>query len=136
MDSLNQKIIIIGSGYVGFSLAVMLSQYHAVSILDIDEEKIEKIKLGKSPIKDSLVSQYLKKKNLNLEVAKYSTTAFTDANIVIIATPTDYDDDTNCFNTDTVDKIVDEIFSQNLDIFIVIKSTLPEGHTSYLRKKT
>ena len=130
-----QNIAIIGSGYVGMSLAVLLSQKHNISIIDIDKEKVEKINLGISPIKDDLISDYLKTKNLKLNASEPSSQILKIANIIILATPTDFDEKTNKFDTSSVDEAVHKIVKINIDATIVIKSTIPEGHTEYLQEK-
>ena len=135
MNEDSQKIAIIGSGYVGMSLATLLSQKHKVNIYDLDEKKLEKIDQRISPIKDDLIDEYLGTKNLELYSKKSLKDAVDKVNIIIIATPTDYDDNKNFFNTDSVDKSIEKILKINNDAFIVIKSTLPEGHTQYLKKK-
>ena len=130
-----QHIAIIGSGYVGMSLATLLSQKHKVNIYDLNEKRLEKIDQKISPIKDDLIDEYLSTKNLKLYTKKSLKEAVDKVDIIIIATPTDYDDDKNFFNTDSVDKSIKQILKINNDAFIVIKSTLPEGHTQYLKKK-
>lgn len=131
----SHKITIIGSGYVGLSLAVLLAQYHAVRIVDIDEDKVKNVNSRISPIKDSLISEYFEKKELDLMATNAFTGSIEDADIIIIATPTNYDDKTNCFDTSSVNKSIEKILTNNRDALIIIKSTLPEGHTSYLSQK-
>lgn len=131
----SQNIAIIGAGYVGISLAVLLSQQHNVNIIDIDKEKVEKINLGISPVKDDLISDYLKSKKLNLNASEPNLSLFEIANIIIIATPTNFDEKTNKFDTSSIDKIIGEIIKKNIDAIIVIKSTIPEGHTEFLQEK-
>ena len=135
MNEGSQKIAIIGSGYVGMSLAVLLSQQHNINIIDINKEKVEKINLGISPIKDDLISEYLKSKNLKLHASEPDISLLETAKIIIIATPTDFDEDTNKFDTTSVDNAIDEIINKNIDATIVIKSTIPEGHSEYLQEK-
>ena len=135
VKSSSHNITIIGSGYVGMSLATLLSQYHKVTIVDIDKEKVNKINSGISPIKDSMIMDYLTNKDLNLRATDSLNGIIESANIVIIATPTDYDDVTGYFNTSSVDKSVEEIRQHNSDATIIIKSTVPEGHTDLLRAK-
>jgi UDPglucose 6-dehydrogenase len=131
----SQNIAIIGSGYVGMSLATLLSQMHKVNIYDLDERKLEKINQKVSPIKDDLIDEYLSTKNLELYTKKSLKEAVDKVDIIIVATPTDYDDNKNYFNTDSVDKSIEQILKINNDAFIIIKSTLPEGHTEYLKNK-
>ena len=135
MNEGSQNIAIIGSGYVGMSLAVLLSQKHNINIIDIDEEKVKKINLGISPIKDDLISEYLATKNLKLHASTPNASILEISSIIIIATPTDFEEKTNKFNTSSVDRIIDEIMKKNLDSTIVIKSTIPEGHTEFLQEK-
>ena len=133
--SSSHNIVIIGSGYVGMSLATLFSQYHKVTIVDIDKEKVKKINAGMSPIKDSMISDYLKHKDLNLRAASSLNGIIESANITIIATPTDYNDETGHFDTSSVDKTVEEILQHNSEAVIIIKSTIPEGHTHFLKTK-
>lgn len=135
MNEGSQNIAIIGSGYVGMSLATLLSQNHRVNIYDLDEKKLEKIDQKVSPIKDDLIDEYLSTKNLELYTKKSLKEAVDKVDIIIIATPTDYDEDKNFFNTDSVDESIKQILKINNEAFIVIKSTLPEGHTEYLKNK-
>lgn len=135
MNKDSQNIAIVGSGYVGMSLAALLSQNHIVNIYDLDEKKLEKIDKKVSPIKDNLIDEYLTTKNLQLYTKKSLKEAVEKVDIIIIAIPTDYDENKNFFNTDSVDKSVKQILKINNEAFIVIKSTLPEGHTEYLKKK-
>jgi UDPglucose 6-dehydrogenase len=133
--SSGHNIVIIGSGYVGMSLATLLSQHHKISIVDINNEKVKKINSGQSPVKDSMISDYLKHKDLNLRALSSLNGAIKSANLAIIATPTDYDDKTGCFDTSSVDKVVEEILQHNSEAVIIIKSTVPEGHTELLKAK-
>ena len=131
----SHNIAIIGSGYVGMSLATLLSQHHKVTIVDIDKEKVNKINSGISPIKDSMISDYLKYRDLNLRASSSLSGIIELADIVIIATPTDYDDETGHFDTRSVDTVVEEILQHNSKSVIIIKSTIPEGHTELLKAK-
>jgi len=133
INSSKHKITVIGSGYVGMSLAVLLSQKHSVEVVDIDEDKIKKINLGVSPISDLLISDYLENKALNLKATSSLQSAIPSTNIAIIATPTDYDDKTNKFDTTSVDETVNRIIKINKEALIIIKSTIPEGHTEKLK---
>ena len=135
VKSSSHNITIIGSGYVGMSLATLLSQYHKVTIVDIDKEKVKKINAGMSPVKDSMISDYLKYKDLNLQASSSLGGIIESADIVVIATPTDYDDETRYFDTSSVDIAVEEILQYKSEAVIVIKSTLPEGHTDLLKSK-
>ncbi|MDC0410287.1 nucleotide sugar dehydrogenase [Gammaproteobacteria bacterium] len=135
MNKGSQNIAIIGSGYVGMSLAILLSQRHKVNIYDLDEKKLEKIDQKLSPIKDDLIDDYLRTKNLKLYTKNSLNEAVKNANIIIVATPTNYDENKNFFDTDSVDETINQILRVNSEAFIVIKSTLPEGHTEYLKNK-
>jgi UDPglucose 6-dehydrogenase len=117
------------------SLATLLSQYHKVSIVDIDKEKVKKINAGMSPVKDSMISDYLKHKDLNLRAFSSLSGIIKSADIAVIATPTDYNDETRYFDTSSVDIVVEEILKHNSKAVIVIKSTIPEGHTDLLKSK-
>ena len=129
------NIAIIGSGYVGMSLATLLSQKHKVTILDINKEKINMINSGISPIRDSMISDFLKHKELDLQATCSLNEAIETSDIAIIATPTDYNDLTNKFDTRSVDATIEKIIKINKKIPIIIKSTIPQGYTSFLRKK-
>ena len=135
VKSSSHNITIIGSGYVGMSLATLLSQYHKVTIVDIDKEKVKKINAGMSPVKDSMISDYLKHKDLNLRASSSLGGTIESADIAVIATPTDYDYETRYFDTSSVDMVVEEILQHNSEAVIVIKSTIPEGHTDLLKSK-
>lgn len=135
MINKNQNIVIIGAGYVGMSMAVLFSKKHNVKIIEINEAKVKMINSGISPIKDSLISDYLESNKINLCSSTSDISAIENANIIIIATPTDFDEITNKFNTSTVDNSIDEIAKYKTNAMIIIKSTIPEGHTEYLQSK-
>lgn len=135
MNEGSQNIAIIGSGYVGMSLATLLSQNHRVNIFDLDKEKLEKIDQKISPIKDDLIDKYLSTKTLYLNTKNSLKEAVKNVDIIIVATPTDYDENKNFFNTGSVDETIKQILKVNNEAFIVIKSTLPEGHTDFLKIK-
>ena len=128
------KIAVIGSGYVGMSLAVLLSQNNSVTIYDIDSRKVELINDKKSPIKDKEIQEYLKK-DLSLNATLNYEEAFKNADFIIISTPTDYDHSKNFFDTSSVDVSVKIARSCNKDSLIIIKSTIPIGYTQKLRKE-
>jgi UDPglucose 6-dehydrogenase len=131
------KILIFGAGYVGMSLGVLLSQNHTVTIVDIDPNKIEKITNKKSTITDELIDDFLTSKDLNLSASLPSSELLKDANLFIIATPTDYSEETGFFDTKSVEGVVDDIFkhNQNKDALIIIKSTIPVGFTASINNK-
>lgn len=129
------KIAIIGTGYVGLSIAVLLSQNHKVIALDIVEEKINMINNGISPIIDHELESYLKNKKLNLVATLDKKETYIDSSFVVIATPTNYDSDQNHFDTSTVDNVIRDVSMINPKATIIIKSTIPVGYTQELRKK-
>ena len=129
------KITVVGSGYVGMSLAVLLGQNNNVMILDIDENRVRKINSRKSTIIDSDIEDFLTNKKLNLFATTDKIEAYKDADFIIIATPTNYDTDTNCFDTSSVDNVVFDALKNNSNALVVIKSTMPIGHTELLNQK-
>lgn len=129
------KIAIVGTGYVGLSNAILLAQHHEVVALDIIPERVEMINKKKSPIEDVDIAHYLENKTLNLRATLDSRQAFIGADFVIIATPTDYDVETNYFNTSSVEEVVSKILELNKKSVIVIKSTVPVGYTEKLKKR-
>tara|TARA_B100000989_G_scaffold27208_1_gene17578 strand:+ start:1131 stop:2306 length:1176 start_codon:yes stop_codon:yes gene_type:complete len=131
----SKQITVVGIGYVGLSLAVLLSQHNKVIAYDIDETRVQKINNNESTIKDSLIDYYLLNKELELESTNNKEYAFKNSEFIIIATPTDYDQETKFFDTSSVDKVVEDIFLLNDHATVFIKSTVPVGHTELLRKK-
>lgn len=129
------KITIIGSGYVGMSLGVLLGQKCEVTILEIDKVKVDKINKGVSPIKDSLIQEYLDTKEINIFATLLPNEALINADYFIIATPTNYDESTNMFDTSSVESSISEVINYSKEALIIIKSTIPVGHTKYLREK-
>jgi len=129
------KIVIAGTGYVGLSNAVLLAQHHTVVALDIDEEKVTLLSRRQSPIEDSIVQEYLDSQELDLTATTDKKVAFTGADFVVVATPTDYDPDTNYFNTRSVESVVTDVLAINSVATIVIKSTVPVGFTQSLRER-
>lgn len=132
----NLKIAVAGTGYVGLSLAVLLSQHHDVTAVDIVPEKVELINAKKSPIQDEYIEKYLAEKNLKLKATTDGAAAYKDADIVIIAAPTNYDPQKNFFDTSAVEAVIDLVRSVNPAAFMVIKSTIPVGFTRHVREKT
>ena len=129
------KIAVAGTGYVGLSLATLLSQDNEVVALDVIPEKVEKINKRISPIQDEYIEEYFKSKNLNLKATLDYKEAFENAEFVIISTPTNYDDEKNYFDTSSVEDIIQKVKSMNINTTMVIKSTIPVGFTENAKKK-
>ena len=129
------KITIVGAGYVGISLAVLLSQKHEVVVLDIDEERINNINKKQTTIRDNLIEKYLKEKSLSLSATLDKHSALTDADFIVVATPTNFNNESSSLDTSLVDSVVKDAMTINKDGLVVIKSTIPIGHTKTLRKK-
>ncbi len=129
------KITVVGSGYVGMSLSVLLSQHNDVTVLDIDAERVGRINNKQSTVADTEIESFLVEKSLSLAATLDKQDAYEGARFIIVATPTDYDSDTNRFDTSSVDAVVEDALSLNLDALIVIKSTIPVGHTKSLQEK-
>lgn len=130
------KIAVAGTGYVGLSIATLLSQHNEVVAVDIVPEKVEMINRRQSPIIDEYIEKFFKEKNLNLTAATDAEKAYKDAEFVVVATPTNYDSRKNYFDTSAVEQVVDLVSSCNPKAIIVIKSTIPVGYTRHLRERT
>ncbi len=129
------NIVVVGMGYVGLSNAVLLSQNHTVTIVDIVEEKVDLLNNKISPIADKEIEEYLSLRKLNLRATTDLYSSCKVADLIIVSTPTNYDEGLNFFDTSSVDKVVEEVFNINPTVTVVIKSTIPVGYTECLYKK-
>ena len=129
------KITVVGSGYVGMSLSVLLAQHNDVTVLDIDGERVDKINNKQSTVTDTEIELFLAEKPLSLTATLDKQSAYEGSSFIIVATPTNYDSDTNRFDTSSVDAVVEDALKLNLDALVVIKSTIPVGHTKSLQEK-
>ena len=135
MDTENLKIAVAGTGYVGLSIATLLSQHHQVKAVDVIPEKVDLINSRKSPIQDEYIEKYLAEKDLNLTATTDGEEAYKDADFVVVATPTNYDTKKNFFDTRHVEEVIELVMKVNPKAIIVIKSTIPVGYTESVRKK-
>ena len=129
------KIAVAGTGYVGLSIATLLSQHHQVTAVDVIPEKVELINNRQSPIQDEYIEQFLKEKNLNLRATLDGASAYKDADFVVIAAPTNYDPVKNYFDTSHVEEVIDLVLEVNPNAVMVIKSTIPVGYCQSLYSK-
>jgi UDPglucose 6-dehydrogenase len=127
------KVTVIGSGYVGMSLAVLLAQHNEVTVLDIDPDRVDQVNRRQSTVADPDIETFLRDRELSLRATLDKQTAYSGANFIVVATPTNYDPDTNQFDTSSVDIVVDEALAFAGDALVVIKSTVPVGHTQSLQ---
>ena len=132
----NCKIAVAGTGYVGLSIATLLAQYNSVMAVDIIPEKVEMINNRKSPIQDEYIEKYFAEKELDLTATLDAQAAYTDAEFVVIAAPTNYDSQRNYFDTSAVEAVIALVMEYNPDAIMVIKSTIPVGYTKSIREKT
>lgn len=130
------KIAVAGTGYVGLSIATLLSQHHQVTAVDIIPEKVELINNKKSSIQDDYIEKYLAEKDLNLTATLDAKAAYEDADFVVIAAPTNYDSKTQHFDTSAVEAVIDLVMEYNPEAIMIIKSTIPVGYTKSIREKT
>ena len=130
------KIAVAGTGYVGLSIATLLAQYHEVMAVDIVEEKVNMINNKKSPIQDNEIEAFLSTKNLNLVATLNAKEAYSDAEFVVIAAPTNYDSKKNFFDTSAVEAVIKLVIEYNPEAVMIIKSTIPVGYTQSIREKT
>ena len=129
------KITVVGSGYVGMSLAVLLAQHNDVVVLDVDASRVDRVNKRQSTVADAEIEAFLAEKELSLTATLDKQAAYEDARFVVVATPTNYDPDTSCFDTSSVDGVVSDALELNSDALVVIKSTVPVGHTKSLQGK-
>ena len=134
-DFKDLKIAVAGTGYVGLSIATLLSQHHEVTAVDIVQEKVDLINNRKSPIQDEYIEKYLAEKDLNLKATLDGESAYKDADFVVIAAPTNYDSKKNFFDTSAVEAVIELVLKVNQSAMMVIKSTIPVGYTESVRKK-
>ena len=129
------KITVVGAGYVGMSLSVLLAQHNDVIVLDVDVRRVQSINNKQSTVSDTEIELFLAEKTLSLTATSEKQLAYQDADFIIVATPTNYDTDTNHFDTSSVDSVVEDALILNEDALVVIKSTIPVGHTKSLQEK-
>ena len=136
LEMSNMKIAVAGTGYVGLSIATLLAQHHEVMAVDIIEEKVNMINNKKSPIQDNEIEAFLSTKNLNLVATLNAKEAYSDAEFVVIAAPTNYDSKKNFFDTSAVEAVIKLVMEYNPEAVMIIKSTIPVGYTQSIREKT
>ena len=132
---MNRRIAVAGTGYVGLSIATLLAQYNKVMAVDIIKEKVDLINNRKSPIQDEYIEKYFAEKELDLTATIDADKAYSDAEFIVIATPTNYDSKKNFFDTSAVETVIETVLKINPNAIMVIKSTIPVGYTAYVRKK-
>ena len=129
------KIAVVGVGYVGLSNAVLLAQHNEVLAVDVSQERVDMVNARKSPLVDNEIEEYLAKKPLNLHASGDGKKFYKEADYIVIATPTNYDEETNYFNTSSVESVIEDALAAKTNACIVIKSTIPVGYTVGVRKK-
>ena len=132
---MNRKIAVVGTGYVGMSIATLLAQNNEVMAVDVIPEKVDLINQGKSPIQDEYIEQYLSEKSLNLIATLDGREAYRKAEFVVIAAPTNYDPVRNYFDTSHVEEVIELVKEVNPNAIMVIKSTIPVGYTESVRRR-
>lgn len=130
-----KNIIIVGGGYVGLSLGILLSQKNKVEIIEIDQQKIDFINQKKSYIDEKLMQEFFETKDLNLSAKQSDSECYKKTDFVIVATPTDYDEETNFFNVESVENVISDVMKSNPESIVIIKSTIPVGFTERMRQK-
>ena len=130
-----RKITVVGSGYVGMSNATMLAKYNDVTVLDINQDRVNLVNSKKSTVKDSCIQEYLDNETLTIKATMDQKLAYTEAEWVIICTPTDYDESKNYFNTDSIQSCIRDCIHYNPEAHIVIKSTIPVGFITTMQVK-
>src|ERR1035437_8602087 len=129
------KIAVAGAGYVGLSIAILLSQHNDVKLVDVIMEKVDLVNNRKSPVEDKEIQEFLSMSDLRLEATLNGKSAYADAEYIIIAAPTNYDADKNYFDTSSIEAVIDVIIEVNHNAAIIIKSTVPVGYTTCIREK-
>ena len=129
------KIAVAGAGYVGMSIAVLLSQHHDVTLVDVVKDKVDQINAGKCPFDDEFIEGFLSERRLRLRAEVASEESYSDSDIVVVATPTNYDPQRNFFDTHLIEDVIEKVLAVNPGALIVIKSTIPVGYTESVRKK-
>ena len=129
------KITVVGTGYVGMSIATLLAQHNEVVAVDIVPERVACVNSKRSPIQDEYIERYLAEKTLNLQATLDAKSAYQDADFVVIATPTNYDSQKNFFDTSAVEVVIKEVLEVNPKAIMVVKSTIPVGFTESARKR-
>lgn len=128
------KITVVGTGYVGLSMAVLLAQHHEVIALDIDTARVAKLNARQPTVDDDDVAQFLAERALNLRATTDKDDAYTNTEVIIVATPTDYDTESNAFNTDSVKSVLADALALAPNALAVVKSTVPVGFTQSMRQ--
>ena len=131
---MKHKIAVAGLGYVGLSMAVLLAQRNTVTAVDVVEEKVRMVNDRRSPLQDREIEEYLATRELDLTATMDGDAAYQDAELVVVAVPTNYDSETNYFDTTLVERVIRQVMAVNPDAAIVIKSTIPVGYTAKIRR--